>query len=88
MANITSAKKRVRQNIVRRCRNTSYRAMVRTFLRKVDAAIINQDKEAATNAYKMLVPIIDRASNKGLIHKNKAIRHKSKLNARLRALSL
>ncbi|MCY4209715.1 MAG: 30S ribosomal protein S20, partial [Gammaproteobacteria bacterium] len=44
------------------------------------------DKTAATAAYQSAVPVIDRMANKGLIHKNKAARHKSRLNARIRAL--
>lgn len=86
MANINSAKKRARQNVVRRGHNASHRTMLRTSIKKVNLAIQNQDKEAAINAYKMAIPIIDRMAGKGLIHKNKAARHKSQLNNRLRAL--
>lgn len=86
MANIASAKKRARQAAKRRLHNNSRRSMLRTYLRKVVESIASGDKTAATTAYQSAVPIIDRMANKGLIHKNKAARHKSRLNARIRAL--
>ena len=86
MANIASAKKRARQAPKKRQHNASYRSMLRTYLKKVATAVAAKDKEAATNAYKDAVPIIDRLANKRLIHKNKAARHKRQLNAQLRAL--
>lgn len=86
MANIASAKKRARQSEVRRQHNAGHRSMLRTFMKRVDAAIESKDKEAATSAYQATVPVIDSMANKGLIHKNKAARHKSRLNARIRVL--
>ena len=86
MANIASAKKRARQAAKRRLHNNSRRSMLRTYLRKVVESIASGDKTAATAAYQSAVPIIDRMANKGMIHKNKAARHKSRLNARIRAL--
>lgn len=86
MANIASAKKRARQSEVRRKHKAGQRSMLRTFMKKVDVAIESKDKEAATNAYQAAVPVIDSAVSKGLIHKNKAARHKSRLNARVHAL--
>jgi len=86
LANIASAKKRARQNEKRRQHNAGYRSMLRTSIKKVDVAIESKDKEAATSAFKAAIPIIDRMAGKGLIHKNKAARRKSQLNARLRAL--
>ena len=50
-------------------------------------AIKSGDREAAVAAYQAAVPIIDRMANKGLIHKNKAARHKSRLNAHIKAMS-
>ncbi|MCY4155045.1 MAG: 30S ribosomal protein S20, partial [Gammaproteobacteria bacterium] len=84
MANIASAKKRARQAAKRRLHNNSRRSMLRTYLRKVVESIASGDKTAATAAYQSAVPIIDRMANKGMIHKNKAARHKSRLNARIR----
>ena len=86
MANSVQAKKRARQNEKRRQHNASLRSMVRTYLKKVDAAIASGDKAVAQEAYTASVPVIDRMADKGIIHKNKAARHKSRLNAKLKAL--
>ena len=86
MANIKSAKKRAVQSEKRRKHNASRRSMVRTFIKKVDAAIAAGDKEAAQNAVLVMQPLVDRQAAKGLIHKNKAARHKSNLTARINAM--
>lgn len=86
MANIKSAKKRARQAVKRRNHNASMRSMVRTYLKKVTAAIEAKDKEAANAAYTDAVPVLDKMANKGIIHKNKAARHKSRLAAHIKAL--
>ena len=87
MANSVQAKKRARQNEKRRQHNASLRSMVRTYLKKVDAAIASGDKAVAQEAYTASVPVIDRMADKGIIHKNKAARHKSRLNAKVKALT-
>ncbi len=87
MANIKSAKKRAIQAEKRRQHNASRRSMTRTCLKKVIAAIEAGDKEAAQTAYTAAVPVLDRMATKGLIHKNKAARHKSRLNAQIKALA-
>ncbi|WWP00823.1 MAG: 30S ribosomal protein S20 [Candidatus Dasytiphilus stammeri] len=79
MAKIRSAKKRLLKSEKHRKLNASKRSMMRTFLKKVYVAIHNSDKITAENAFKVMQPIIDRQASKGLIHKNKAARHKSKL---------
>ena len=86
MANIASAKKRARQAEKNRLNNTSFRSMFRTYLKRVVNEIEKGDKEAAAAAYKKALPVIDKLANKGLIHKNKAARHKSRLNAQIQAL--
>jgi small subunit ribosomal protein S20 len=86
LANSVQAKKRARQNEKRRQHNASLRSMVRTYLKKVDAAIASGDKAVAQEAYTASVPVIDRMADKGIIHKNKAARHKSRLNAKVKAL--
>jgi len=86
LANIASAKKRARQAVKRRLHNNSRRSMLRSSIRKVLDSIAKGDKTGATTAYQAAVPIIDRMANKGLIHKNKAARHKSRLNTMIRAL--
>ena len=86
MANIASAKKRARQAEKNRLNNTSFRSMFRTYLKRVVNEIEKGDKEAAAAAYKEALPVIDKLANKGLIHKNKAARHKTRLNAQIQAL--
>ena len=86
MANSAQSKKRAVQAEKRRKHNTSFRSMVRTYIKRVDAAISSGDAEKARNAYADAVPVLDRMADKGIIHKNKAARHKSRLNARVRAL--
>jgi small subunit ribosomal protein S20 len=60
--------------------------MLRTAIKKVSAAISAGDADAAKAAYTEAVPLIDRMAGKGLIHANKAARHKSRLNQHIRAL--
>jgi small subunit ribosomal protein S20 len=86
LANIKSAKKRAIQSEKRRQHNASRRSMTRTCIKKVLAAITAGDKAAAQAAFTAAVPILDRMATKGLIHKNKAARHKSRLNTQINAL--
>jgi len=60
---------------------------MRTALKKVVKLIEAGDKQAAAEAYKAAVPVIDSAAGKGLIHGNKAARHKSRLNAHIKAMA-
>lgn len=87
MANSPQARKRARQNNRRRELNVGMRSMMRTELKKVLKAMDTGDKEAAQAAFKAAVPVIDRMADKELLHKNKAARHKSRLNARIRAMA-
>lgn len=86
MANSSQARKRARQGETRRRHNASFRSMVRTQIKKVDAAIQEGDHAAASEAYNTAVPVIDRMADRGIIHKNKAARHKSRLNTAVKAL--
>jgi len=86
VANSAQAKKRARQNEKRRQHNTGLRSMVRTYIKKVNAAIESGNQASAQEAYSASVPVIDRMADKGIIHKNKAARHKSRLNAQIKAL--
>jgi small subunit ribosomal protein S20 len=88
VANTAQAKKRARQSEQSRARNASRRSMVRTYLKKVIKALDSGNKDLAQQAYKEAVPMLDKAVGKGIIHKNKAARHKSRLNARLKKLVL
>jgi len=83
VANIKSAKKRAKQTVVRNARNVAQRSMLRTAVKKVIKAL---DAAGAQAAFAVAQPILDRFSARGLIHKNKAARHKSRLNDRIKAL--
>ena len=61
-------------------------SIIRTFLKKILVAVEAGDKNQAQEAYKNAVAIIDKTANKGLIHKNKAARYKSRLNTRVRSM--
>jgi small subunit ribosomal protein S20 len=87
LANSKSAKKRALQSEKRRQHNASRRSMLRTYVKKVIAAIKSGDHKAATEAFAAAQPIVDRMATKGLIHKNKAARQKSRLNAKIKALA-
>ena len=87
MANIKSAIKRARQNIKLRQHNASARSMYRTYVKNVLKAVEAGDKEDAIAAFAKAQPIIDKAASKGLIHKNKASRIKSRLSARVKTLT-
>lgn len=86
MANSPQARKRARQTEKRRTQNASQRSMVRTYIKRVQAAVASGDYETANNAYVEARPVIDRMADRGIMHKNKAARHKSRLNAAVRAL--
>jgi small subunit ribosomal protein S20 len=87
VANSPQAKKRARQAEKRRTHNASLRSLVRTKIKHVVAAIGTGDAEQAKAALESAVPVIDRMADKGIIHKNKAARHKSRLNAQVKALA-
>jgi small subunit ribosomal protein S20 len=86
LANSAQARKRARQADKRRSRNQAQRSEMRTFIKKVAKQIAAGDKEGAVAAYKAALPVIDSAACKGLIHKNKAARHKSRLNVQIKAM--
>jgi small subunit ribosomal protein S20 len=87
VANSPQAKKRAKQAEKRRQQNASLRSTVRTYIKKVVAAIESGNAENAKTAYDTAVPVIDAMVNKGIIHKNKAARHKSRLSAKVKALA-
>ena len=87
MANIKSAIKRARQNTKRRQHNASARSMYRTYVKNVLKAVDAGQLDAARDAFAKAQPVIDKAAGKGLIHKNKAARVKSRLNAKIKALA-
>lgn len=87
MANIASAKKRARQAEKRRNHNASLRSMVRTYVKRVVAAVEAGDYAKATTEFKLAQVKLDSVADKGIISKNKAARTKSRLNARVKALA-
>jgi len=86
LANTAQSRKRARQAEKCRQHNVPLRTRFRSSIKIVLAAITSGDKAAAEAAYKSASAIIDKTEAKGLIHKNKAARHKSRLGAQVRAL--
>ena len=86
MANTAQAKKRARQNDSQRAHNASLRSIFRTAIKKITKVIEGGDKKVAIESYKENVAIIDRIADKKIIHKNKAARHKSRLNSAIKSL--
>ncbi len=86
MANSSQARKRARQADKKRDHNQGRRSMMRTSLKKATSAIEAGNREEAEALYKSAVSALDIAAKNGLIHRNKAARHKSRLNAHIRAM--
>lgn len=87
MANTKSAEKASRQAVRHRAQNVALRSRMRSAIRKVTDASDASKKDDAAKALKEAQPLIDSMVNKGLVHRNKAARHKSRLAARLKAVS-
>ena len=87
MAYSRQAKKRARQAEKRRCHNSSRRTEMRTYIKDVVKAIAAGDKDSAKSNYQLATSMVDKLVRKGLIHANKAARHKSRLNKHLKAMS-
>ena len=86
MANTPQSKKRARQNERRFQINKARRSRIRTFLRKVEEAIVSGDKDAAGSALRQAQPELMRGVSKGVIHKNTASRKMSRLSSRVKSL--
>jgi len=86
LANIASARKRARTAEKSRQHNVAIRSRLRTFIKNVVKAIDAGNKEEAQKLYQDSVSVIDTSARKGIIHANKAARHKQRLNARIRAM--
>ena len=87
MANSSSAKKRVRQSAKRRLHNMGIRSEARTHIKNVIKAIEAGDKKEALSLYNKMIPVVDKVANKGIFHKNKIARHKSRLNNKIKAMA-
>ena len=86
MANIKSAKKRAHQSQTRRSHNMAMRSKLRTSIKKVVSAVESGKADDAAARYKEAVPVIDAMVSKGILHKNKAARHKSRLNQHVKGM--
>ena len=87
MANTASARKRIRQIERRTERNKAPMSRMRTFIKKVEAAVASGNKDAATAALREAQPELQRAAGKGVVHKNTVSRKISRLSARVKALA-
>ncbi len=87
MANHKSAEKRARQNKKRRERNRALRSSLRTQIKKLRAAITNKDKTLCLELLNPTISKIDKAVNKGILHKNTAARYKSRLTMQINKLA-
>jgi small subunit ribosomal protein S20 len=87
VANIKSAEKRAKQAVKRRAHNMAARSRLRTSIKKVLNAVDAGKKAEAAEALKSAQPVIDTMVSKGIIHRNKAARHKRELNSKVKALA-
>ncbi len=79
MAHHKSAIKRIKQNEKRNARNRHHKSTLKTYIKRVREAVDKKDKEAAVEALKIAVPVIDKTATKGVIHKANASRNVSRL---------
>lgn len=85
---IASGRKRVRQDVKLNAANSSLRSRFRTAVKSVLKAVAAGDKAQASETFKSAQSVIDSIADKGLFHKNKASRHKSRLAAKVKSLSV
>ena len=85
---LASGRKRVRQDVKLNAANTSLRSKYRTAVKNVEKAVAAGDKEKAKDAFAKAQSIVDTVADKGIFHKNKAARDKSRLSSRVKALAL
>ncbi len=87
MANSAQARKRARQALKQRAHNASLRTAFRSAVKKVLKAVTAGDKAAAKVVFQSSVKVMDSIADKGVFHKNKAARHKSRLSAQIKAMA-
>lgn len=85
---IASGLKRVRQDVKLNAANTALRSKFRTVIKNVQKAVLAGDKDKAADLFKAAEKVIDSVADKGLFHKNKAARHKSRLSAKVKSLAV
>ena len=86
MANIKSAKKRVVTSQVRADRNKAIKSRVKTYIKKVEAAVAAGDKAAANEVLPVAIAEIEKAASKGIFHKNTAARKVSRITKAVNSL--
>ncbi|MDC6166297.1 30S ribosomal protein S20 [Paucibacter sp. XJ19-41] len=84
---LASGRKRARQDVKLNAANTALRSKFRTVIKNVQKAVIAGDKTKAAELFKTAQNVIDSVADKGIFHKNKAARHKSRLSAKIKALA-
>ena len=84
---LASGRKRARQDVNLNAANTSLRSKFRTVVKNVQKAVVAGDKARAADLFKSAQSVIDSVADKGIFHKNKAARHKSRLSAKIKALA-
>lgn len=87
MANTAQARKRARQAVQQNAHNSSLRSTLRTAIKGVRKAIAAGDQKAANESFRTASGVIDRIADKKIVHKNKAARHKSRLNSAIKAMA-
>ncbi|WP_291560370.1 MULTISPECIES: 30S ribosomal protein S20 [unclassified Clostridium] len=87
MANIKSAQKRIKVTKTKTLKNTMIKSALKTKIKKFEVAVANKNVEEAKANYNVVVKALDMAASKGIIHKNKAARKKSRLATKLTSLS-
>ena len=85
---LASGRKRARQDVKLNAANTSLRSKYRTAVKKVEKAVLTGDKAKATELFAAAQSVLDTIADKGIFHKNKAARDKSRLSAKVKALAL
>ena len=84
---LASGRKRARQDVKLNAANTALRSKFRTVIKNVQKAVVAGDKTKASELFKTAQNVIDSVADKGIFHKNKAARHKSRLSAKIKALA-
>ena len=84
---LASGRKRARQDVKLNAANTALRSKFRTVIKNVQKAVVAGDKTKAAELFKAAQTVIDSVADKGIFHKNKAARHKSRLSAKIKALA-
>ncbi|WP_334153424.1 30S ribosomal protein S20 [Tepidimonas sp.] len=84
---LASGRKRARQDVKLNAHNASLRSQYRTAVKKVEKAVAAGDKAKATELFAQMQSIVDSVADKGIFHKNKAARDKSRLSAKVKTLA-